>query len=54
MLGSRRAAPHRSILFSQTVRLYLAPFDDQGYPRLIVVSANCVKLDPVAAFRVRD
>jgi hypothetical protein len=44
------SAPHCSILFWQTDRPSLAPFDDQGYPfSLIVLSVNRMSLAPVAA-----
>jgi hypothetical protein len=39
-------APHCSILFSQTDRPSIAPFDDLGYPFLSVLSANRMKLGP--------
>jgi hypothetical protein len=46
-------APHCSILFSQTDRPSIAPFDDQGYPFLSVLSANRMKLGPGGGSRVQ-
>ena len=54
LLGSRRAVLCR-ILFAQTDRLHIAPFDDQGYPLpLIVLSANRIKLGPGGGSRVQE